>query len=140
MNTVSHAIVQLVHQYNEIFKSTKACYTFDAGPNACIILPEANLNEFAGLVEAFFPSAKDDYFRGEPIQISKPTIFPLNLSPFVALIEQKATCFTLQITQISNFSCSHTTTRILVCQAMRHADWTGCVQDYLVDIRVQMMM
>ena len=51
------------------------CYTFDAGPNACLFLPEKYLAEVAGYINHFFPppSNQDDYFRGEPIQLQSPS-------------------------------------------------------------------
>ena len=40
MNQTSHSVSALVHQLNEYFGEMVACYTFDAGPNACIFLLE----------------------------------------------------------------------------------------------------
>ena len=40
MNQTSHSVSSLVHQLNEHFGEMVACYTFDAGPNACIFLLE----------------------------------------------------------------------------------------------------
>jgi len=68
MNQVSHQIVRLVHQINQVSNCTKVAYSFDAGPNACLFLPESHLNEVAGYISNFFPSNADDYFRGESIQ------------------------------------------------------------------------
>lgn len=75
MNQTSHQIVRLVHQINHFADSIKVCYTFDAGPNACLFLPEKYLAEVAGYINHFFPppSNQDDYFRGEPIQLQSPS-------------------------------------------------------------------
>ena len=40
MNQTSHSVSALLHQLNEYFGEMVACYTFDAGPNACIFLLE----------------------------------------------------------------------------------------------------
>ena len=40
MNTTSHTVSSMVHQINDHFGEKVACYTFDAGPNACIFLLE----------------------------------------------------------------------------------------------------
>ena len=40
MNQTSHSVSSLVHQLNEHFGEMVACYTYDAGPNACIFLLE----------------------------------------------------------------------------------------------------
>ena len=40
MNQTSHSVSSLIHQLNEYFGEMVACYTFDAGPNACIFLLE----------------------------------------------------------------------------------------------------
>ena len=40
MNQTSHAVSSLVHKINEYFGENVVCYTFDAGPNACLFLLE----------------------------------------------------------------------------------------------------
>ena len=40
MNQTSHGVSSLVHQINEFFGENVVCYTFDAGPNACLFLLE----------------------------------------------------------------------------------------------------
>jgi len=56
MNDVSKQIIQLITRYNAHYKSLKAAYTFDAGPNACIYLPQENVDEVKRLLQYFFPT------------------------------------------------------------------------------------
>ena len=67
-----------------------ACYTFDAGPNACIYLREEHVALVAGLVNHFFPPPtapvitqsestgesgignETSYIRGEKVEIINP--------------------------------------------------------------------
>lgn len=69
MNDVSHCIAALVHRYNELCGDIKVAYTFDAGPNACLLMKEDVVGEFAAVVSHFFPPApgNTDFFRGLPI-------------------------------------------------------------------------
>ncbi|XP_050513381.1 diphosphomevalonate decarboxylase isoform X2 [Diabrotica virgifera virgifera] len=68
MNDVSHAIVDVVHQYNAIKNSHKVAYTFDAGPNACLFLLESEVDEFLSVINYVFQPPTDlktlEYIRG----------------------------------------------------------------------------
>ncbi|XP_037773918.1 diphosphomevalonate decarboxylase-like [Penaeus monodon] len=73
MSDTSHAVASLVHQYNEIQISkgnlnNKVCYTFDAGPNACLFVPGAVANEMLSLLLRTFPPSSpqnaDSFIRG----------------------------------------------------------------------------
>ncbi|XP_043216593.1 diphosphomevalonate decarboxylase-like [Amphibalanus amphitrite] len=55
MTDVSHAVVETVHTYNRLLGGMRACYTFDAGPNACIYLPAAEVGPFLAAVARVFP-------------------------------------------------------------------------------------
>ncbi|GLV32099.1 Mevalonate diphosphate decarboxylase [Carabus blaptoides fortunei] len=69
MNDVSHAIVDMVHMYNNIHGSNKIAYTFDAGPNACLYLLEENVPHTLAMLNAVFPSSDNsvEYVRGSPV-------------------------------------------------------------------------
>merc|ERR1719220_2687933 len=99
MNDVSHAAVNLVHKINEACGDAVernddskmiACYTFDAGPNACIFLREEHVGLVAGFINYLFPSStapvttqsestgksgignEASYIRGENLQMIQP--------------------------------------------------------------------
>ncbi len=67
MNDTSHAVAELVHAINEAAGRRIACYTFDAGPNACIFLLEAHVPIVAGMLQKHFPptAGTEKLFRGE---------------------------------------------------------------------------
>ncbi|KAK7078920.1 hypothetical protein SK128_027681 [Halocaridina rubra] len=73
MNDTSHMVASLVHRYNDVKVSqgrytNKVCYTFDAGPNACLFVPATVVDEFMALLLHAFPPALSqnlsDYVRG----------------------------------------------------------------------------
>ncbi|XP_030831199.1 diphosphomevalonate decarboxylase isoform X2 [Strongylocentrotus purpuratus] len=66
MNDTSRSIVQMVHDYNSFHGETKACYTFDAGPNAVLYVLEENVSEVLSLIHHSFPPSQDnkEYIRG----------------------------------------------------------------------------
>ena len=78
MNDTSHAVCALVHKINEVCgdrdiegigsHKTIACYTFDAGPNACIFLREEHVPLVSGLIEHFFPPP-----TGSVVKLSEST-------------------------------------------------------------------
>ncbi|XP_068616908.1 diphosphomevalonate decarboxylase [Brachionichthys hirsutus] len=55
LNHVSQKVISLVHRYNRHYGETRACYTFDAGPNAVIFTLQQHLPEFVQVVHNFFP-------------------------------------------------------------------------------------
>ncbi|XP_034195922.1 mevalonate diphosphate decarboxylase isoform X1 [Osmia lignaria lignaria] len=76
MNDVSHAIVELVHSYNEAVNDVKVAYTFDAGPNATLYLLEKEVPIVMGILDYFFPPSEDvliEYKKGLPIDTVKPS-------------------------------------------------------------------
>ena len=66
MNDVSRAIIALIVEYNRAAGKIKAAYTYDAGPNAVIYAPEANIKEIINIIVRFFPQA--DKFS-DPFQL-----------------------------------------------------------------------
>ncbi|KAK3865994.1 hypothetical protein Pcinc_028446 [Petrolisthes cinctipes] len=77
MNDTSHTVAALIHQYNDVKTASgnvnhKVCYTFDAGPNACLFVPGAVVGELLGLLMRAFPPSPtqntDTYITGIPTQ------------------------------------------------------------------------
>ena len=73
MNDTSHAVAALVHDYNNAMVADgrpelKMCYTFDAGPNACLFVPESAVGQVLSLLIKAFPpsehSNNDSYVKG----------------------------------------------------------------------------
>ncbi|XP_053682713.1 diphosphomevalonate decarboxylase [Sabethes cyaneus] len=67
MNDVSHAIVDMVHKFNERKGSISLAYTFDAGPNACLYLLEKDVAEVLATINQVFPNDKcssPEYIKG----------------------------------------------------------------------------
>lgn len=62
MNDVSRAIIALITEYNRVSVEQggkiKAAYTYDAGPNAVIYTPKANVKEIVELIVKYFPQAE----------------------------------------------------------------------------------
>lgn len=70
LNDISHAIITAVHQYNAAWEQTKAGYTFDAGPNACILIRKENVPHFVDYLQKVFPTtlSAGDFLKGIPTQ------------------------------------------------------------------------
>lgn len=67
MNDISHSIVNAVHAFNKLEGETKVCYTFDAGPNACLYLLEKNVKRVLSFINFVYPNDKqrtNEYIRG----------------------------------------------------------------------------
>ena len=70
MTDTSHSIVNFIHAINQIEGETKVCYTFDAGPNACLYLLEKNVKRVLSFINYAFPNddqTTDEYIRGIPV-------------------------------------------------------------------------
>ncbi|PBC33576.1 Diphosphomevalonate decarboxylase [Apis cerana cerana] len=92
MNDISHAIVDLIHAYNETVKEVKVAYTFDAGPNATLYLLEENVTEFLGVLDYFFPPTTnlEEYRKGLPV---KKVVHSLELFNNINIRKQAPGCF-----------------------------------------------
>lgn len=67
MNDISHTIVNYIHQFNRMEGETNVCYTFDAGPNACLYLLEKNVKRVLSFINYVFPNDNQksvEYVRG----------------------------------------------------------------------------
>ena len=109
MSDVSHAAVALVHKINEVCggrgrndEKLIVCYTFDAGPNACLFLKEEHVPLVAGLIQHFFPPLtsevpnftesigrsgignEETYLRGERVNPIRPD--PIILKKFKGVL------------------------------------------------------
>merc|ERR1711936_263800 len=82
MNPTSHAVSSLVHQVNDHFGEKVACYTFDAGPNACIFLLEKYVGLVACLLQHFFSDGSKDFLRGTKTEVetNKELLDRVNIS------------------------------------------------------------
>ncbi|KAJ7044128.1 GHMP kinase [Mycena alexandri] len=74
MNDVSRAIIAVVEEYNRVALlpenggKRKAAYTYDAGPNAVIYAPAANVKEIINMIAHYFP--QQDAFK-DPFDLFK---------------------------------------------------------------------
>jgi len=64
LSDTSKSIIRLVHQFNDFHKQTLLGYTFDAGPNACLVAEERNVQEVLGLIHQYYPSTSPTFVRG----------------------------------------------------------------------------
>lgn len=51
---------------------TKVAYTFDAGPNACLYLPEKYVKRVLSFINHVFPNDNQEsveYLRGTPVEL-----------------------------------------------------------------------
>ncbi|KAL4235020.1 hypothetical protein ACF0H5_006658 [Mactra antiquata] len=69
LTDTSRDIMTLVHRYNTFKAQNKVAYTFDAGPNACLYLNEADVPGVISIIEYFFPptSQSQHFITGLPI-------------------------------------------------------------------------
>lgn len=74
LNEISHTIIDYVHQFNRLECETKLCYTFDAGPNACLFVLEKNLKKVLSFINHVFPNDNSnsvEYMRGIAVDFGK---------------------------------------------------------------------
>jgi diphosphomevalonate decarboxylase len=46
LNADSHALIEFVHAFNAVSDETRLAYTFDAGPNCCLLMETTTLKDF----------------------------------------------------------------------------------------------
>ncbi|CAG0886024.1 unnamed protein product [Darwinula stevensoni] len=73
MNDASHAVCQIVHEYNSAIGQTVVAYTFDAGPNPCLMMQESISSDFMGLLEYFSGVMKNGTWKGIPVSRKYPS-------------------------------------------------------------------
>nr|ACO11575.1 Diphosphomevalonate decarboxylase [Caligus rogercresseyi] len=82
LNDTSHAISSLVHEINAKYRKNMVCYTYDAGPNACLFMPSSSLDLLAGYLQHFFPRSPDSsdeaFFLGKSLSPRNLTETDLN--------------------------------------------------------------
>lgn len=54
MNSDSHLLIEFVHNFNEAMGETKLAYTFDAGPNCCLLMEEETLELIYTAISHYF--------------------------------------------------------------------------------------
>ena len=75
LTATSHLVSALIHQLNAHFGESVACYTFDAGPNACIFLTEKYVGLVAGLLRHFLADpAEGEFLRGEAVEVEEEVV------------------------------------------------------------------
>jgi mevalonate pyrophosphate decarboxylase len=67
-------IINYVHEFNKLEGETKVCYTFDAGPNACLYVLEKNVKRVLSFFNYAFPNegqTGSEYVRGIKVEQDK---------------------------------------------------------------------
>jgi len=62
LSDTSCQLIELVHAFNELHDQCRVAYTFDAGPNCCLLMEEHTLREFLPFFCHYFPNRKEDKF------------------------------------------------------------------------------
>jgi len=72
MNSTSQAVIELVHQYNEICQQVKVAYTFDAGSNAVLFMEKSELGRFGAVFHSVFSSLPaSEFFKGSSFPLEQ---------------------------------------------------------------------
>ncbi|KAG0360480.1 diphosphomevalonate decarboxylase [Podila minutissima] len=82
MNDISRAIIRIITEYNR--DGIKAAYTYDAGPNAVIYAPAANMAEIYSLLSHYFPGAAFDDSLELLNNAAAPSTLPANFDQRVS--------------------------------------------------------
>ncbi|XP_058468264.1 diphosphomevalonate decarboxylase [Malaya genurostris] len=84
MNDVSHAIVNMIHRFNDLKDSIRVAYTFDAGPNACLYLLQKDVEEVIAVINKVFPNdsiGSSEYIKGIPTNLPEVTDLTNKFTP-----------------------------------------------------------
>ena len=59
LNDTSRRIIHLISRYNQLHPQVRAAYTFDAGPNAVLMVQSSHVQELLDLVCHYFPPSAE---------------------------------------------------------------------------------
>ena len=65
LSQISHSIIAFVHAFNQRQKRVQLGYTFDAGPNAFLLMEEENQELIEALINKCFLDGKTDFDLAE---------------------------------------------------------------------------
>ncbi|KAI6654858.1 Diphosphomevalonate decarboxylase [Oopsacas minuta] len=80
LNEVSHKIINMVHRYNEQCSEVRLGYTFDAGPNACLLVQKQHVKQVLAIIHYLFPTSNEDKFVIGKSNSVSPTDLPAFVS------------------------------------------------------------
>lgn len=72
MNDVSWEVVSFVHFYNQLKGRNVFCYTFDAGPNACLYCLETFVPEILSVLKRLYPSSSTSGLEVKGLEYPDP--------------------------------------------------------------------
>ena len=86
LNDISREIINMVHLYNELSGEVRIGYTFDAGPNACLIVLKEHVKQVLSLIHYLFPPSSEERFiigKSNSVSLSDlpPGVSSLALTP-----------------------------------------------------------
>jgi diphosphomevalonate decarboxylase len=84
LNDISHTIINYIHEFNKNEGETKVAYTFDAGPNACLYLPEKYVKRVLAFINHVFPNdnqESSEYLRGQHVEMDEVSVIFILIYP-----------------------------------------------------------
>lgn len=69
MNDTSWSVVHFIHFYNKFYGKNVACYTFDAGPNACLYCLKNYVPELITLLSLLYSISSETSVKGIKYQV-----------------------------------------------------------------------
>ena len=77
LTDTSREIISMVHLYNEQCGEVRVGYTFDAGPNACLLVLKEHVTQVLALIHYLFPPSNEDRFViGKSTSVSQSALPP----------------------------------------------------------------